>query len=102
MSSLDFGTGNNHTVKKQRQSYRGYYKLGFVEPYNGVSERDVEIRQEYAKDLISKYTGIPKNMIQFRKKSTNQTIVSLDEVFYVKTGKEILGKMSIRVQRMFT
>lgn len=93
--------GSKNNRAKQRKSHKGYYKLAFVEPYERMTERDVELRQEYAKDLIGKYTGLPKDLIQFRKKSSKQTIVSLDEVFYVKTGKEPIGKLSIRVQRLF-
>lgn len=97
-----YGSGSSkNNVAKQRKSHKGYYKLGFVEPYERMTERDIELRQEYAKDLIGKYTGLPKDLIQFKKKSTNQTILSLDEVFYVKTGIEPIGKVSIRVQRLF-
>lgn len=98
---LGIGNKNRNNLKKQRQSHKGYYKLGFVEPFTGMTERDLEIRQEYSKDLISKFCGVPKDMVYFRKKSSKQTIVSLDEVFYVKIGKETVGKLSIRIQRMF-
>lgn len=67
-----------------------------------MTERDIELRQEYAKGAISGCIHIPKDMITFRKKSTNQTAISLDEVYYVKRGKDTIGKVSIRIQRMFT
>lgn len=100
-----FGGGKSSKSKiisKRKKTHLGYYRLGFVEPYVKMTERDIEIRQEYAKDLVSRYVGAPKDMIQFRKKSSTQTSLSLDEVFYVKIGKETIGKISIRVQRMFT
>lgn len=89
-------------IKKQRQTNLGYYRLGIVETYNKMTSRDIDIRQEYAKDLIGRYIGAPKDLITFRKKSTTQTALSLDEVFYVKIGKETVGKVSIRVQRLFS
>lgn len=99
---LGMGKGSKNQIKKQRRSHRGHYKLGFVEPFVGVSERDVELRKDYGKDLIGRFVGYPKDLIKFRKKSSEQTIVSLDEVYYVKVGKETIGKLSIRVQRLFT
>ena len=95
------GKGSSNQIKKERQTNKGHYKLAFIEPFSGVTNRDVEIKQEYAKDLISKYVGYPKDMIKFRKKSAKQTVLSLDEVFYVKIGLETVGKVSIRVQRTF-
>lgn len=95
------GDGSN-AVSKLKKSHKGYYKLAFVEPYDKMTERDIELRQEYAKGAISQYLKVPKEMITFRKKSTNQTIISLDEVFYVKRGVETIGKVSIRVQRLFS
>lgn len=97
-----YGMGHyKDNVKKEWESNKGYYRLAFVETYNKMTTRDVEIRQEYAKDLISIYARVPKDMIVFRKKSSKTSLTSLDEVFYVKIGKSTVGKMSIRVQRTF-
>lgn len=46
--------------------------------------------------------GVPKQMVTFRKKSTKQTTVSLDEILYVKVGVDTVGKISIRVLRAFS
>jgi len=98
-----YGLGSyKNNVSKEWQSKKGYYKLAFVETFNKMTERDIEIRQEYAKDLIATYIGVPKSMVTFRKRSTKTTIASLDEVFYVKVGKITVGKLSIRVQRTFS
>ncbi len=98
-----YGLGKyNNNTQKEWESRKGYYRLAFVESYNKMTTRDVEIRQEYAKDLIANYAKVPKDMVVFRKKSSKTSIVSLDEVFYVRIGKSTVGKISIRVQRTFS
>ena len=88
--------------KKRRKSEHGYYKLAFVENYAKITERDIELRLEYAKDAVGRFMGVPKQMVTFRKKSTKQTTVSLDEILYVKVGVDTVGKISIRVLRAFS
>lgn len=111
---LPFGTwknasGNNYTSlgsghngeSKKRQSTRGYYHVAFVKEYKGLTERDFELKLEYGKDLVHHHTGVPTDMINFRKKTEKQTLSSVDTVFYVRKGKETIGKLSIRAQRRF-
>jgi len=106
MGNLDgnlYGLGGyKDNVSKEWESKKGYYKLAFVESFDKMTDRDVDIRQEYAKDLIATYVKVPKSMVVFRKKSSTTSLASLDEVFYVKIGKSTVGKISIRVQRTFT
>lgn len=59
------------------------------------------LKLEYGKDLVSSYTGVPADMIKLRKKKEEQTLASLDTVYYVSIGKEPVGKLSIRAQRRF-
>ena len=88
-------------IKKERQSHKGYYELAFVEAFNSMTEKDIDIRQGYAKDLISQYLSVPEEYITFRKKSEKKTLISIDEVFYVRVGTDTVGKLSIRVQQLF-
>lgn len=99
-----FGMGGSgkEAFKKRKQGTKGFYKLAFIETYENVTENDVEIRRKYAIDAIARYVGVPNKMVSLRKKSTNQTLTSLDEVFYVKLGVDTIGKVSLRVQRMFS
>lgn len=96
------GGDSKKAYKSRRTGTKGYYKLGFVESYSDVTENDVSIRNKYAADAIARYLKTPHDLISFRKKSTKQTLISLDEVFYVKAGDFTVGKVSIRVQRMFS
>lgn len=97
-----FGMGSyGDNVKKEWESYKGYYVLAFTEAFDGITEKDVGIRLEYGTDLISRYLGVKKDLVYYRKKSSKTTKVSLDEVYYVKLGSASVGKLSIRVQRTF-
>lgn len=107
--ALDKRKGNLHAARnnpeKQRESVRrstkGYYVLDFTDSYTGVSERDVELRRDYAKGLVANYYNLDQRTLHLRKKSEKQTAISLDEVYYVKAGDKPIGKISIRVTRLF-
>ena len=88
--------------RKSKQSTKGTYRVEFTKMYEGVSEKDIELRKTYGKDLISLNVGVPADMITLRTKkdNSNQTVTALDEVFYVKVGKDNYGKLSIRTQRL--
>lgn len=92
-------TDNGH--KEKRLSTRGYYHVALTKEYQGLTEKDLMLKVEYGKDLISQYTGIPTDMLVFRKKAERQTLSSIDTVYYVRRGKETIGKLSIRTQRRF-
>lgn len=79
----------------------GKYKPSFVEPYDNLTEREVGLKLEYAKDLLSKHLGVSRELIKLETKRSKKvtTLTSLDEVYYVKVGTSILGKISIRTQR---
>lgn len=96
------GLGSGHSgANKKKQSTRGYYHVAFVKEYQGLTERDFELKLDYGKDLVHQYTGVPYDMLSLRKKTERQTLSSVDSVYYVKTGKEVIGKLSIRAQRRF-
>ncbi|QPY77416.1 hypothetical protein ANTHOS_180 [Bacillus phage Anthos] len=87
----------NNALKKKE----GKYKPSFVEPYDNLTERELSLKLEYAKDLLSKHLGVTRELIKLETKRSKKvtTLTSLDEVYYVKVGTTILGKMSIRTQR---
>lgn len=93
--------GSNNGDNFKRKSPKGYYYTAFVKEYAGLSERDFELKLDYGIDLVAQYKGIAKNAIQLRKKTEKQTITSIDSVFYVRRGQDIIGKLSIRAQRRF-
>lgn len=85
-----------------KKSKKGHYKIAFNKTFENVTDLDIELRKVYAKDLIADYLHIPTDMIMLdpKNKGTEQSLSSLDETFYVRKGKEICGKLSIRTQRM--
>ncbi|AKC05083.1 hypothetical protein NGDEOPKE_00163 [Enterococcus phage vB_OCPT_Carl] len=96
------GTGGRTSGSNtKRLSTKGYYQVGFVKEYQNLTEKDIMLKLEYGKDLVSSYTGVPADMIKLRKKKEGQTLASLDTVYYVSIGKEPVGKLSIRAQRRF-
>ena len=97
-----FGLGGKGSFKKRRKSTKGYYKVAFIESYTDITENDLAIKDKYLIDAVSRHLGVPKEMVSLRKKSTNQTLASLDEVYYVKIGVDTMGKVSMRTQRMAT
>ncbi|QFP93269.1 UNVERIFIED_ORG: hypothetical protein Xoosp15_4 [Xanthomonas phage Xoo-sp15] len=87
--------------KRSRQSTKGNYRIAFTELYERVTERDIELKHTYAKDLLANYLKVPVDMVHLKvKRKPQQTLTSIDEVFYVKVGSDIYGKVSIRVQRV--
>lgn len=89
-------------VSKVKKSTRGHYRVEDSVMFTDVSERDLELKRDYAKDLVSKSIGISKDMLQLKAKGPAvQTIASVDEVYYVKQGKITVGKVMIRQQRTF-
>lgn len=88
------------TFDKRSKSTKGYYEIAFTEPFSRLTERDLSLKQEYAKDAIGRYYGIHKQFVQLRKKSSNVSGINLDEVYYVMVGKQPVGKISIRIKRL--
>lgn len=86
-------------AKRRSKSTKGYYSMAFTEPFDRLTERDIEIRYEYAKDAVARYYGISKEFVQLRNKSSKPSGVNLDEVFYVYVGQHPVGKISIRITR---
>lgn len=103
------GTGTNNingngadAFKKSKQSTKGHYRIAFSHVYEKMTERDVSLRVTYMKDLLADYIGVPVDMLSLKpKKAPSPTLTSRDEVFYVKVGKDIYGKCSIRTQRLW-
>lgn len=94
------GDGSRAHVKTKK-SVRGHFKTAFTKVFDDVTELDMGLRKEYATQLVSQFTLVPEDMLQYRKKTTKSTVSATDEVYYVKRGQETIGKLSIRSQRTF-
>ncbi|AMW63130.1 hypothetical protein SAGEFAYGE_210 [Bacillus phage SageFayge] len=81
----------------------GNYRVEFIEEFKNVTERNVELKEKYALELVAKHTGTSIDIIRLVPKRNGEvvTLTCLDSVYYVKIGTTILGKVSIRVQRTF-
>lgn len=98
LGSINSGR-QREAAEKRSKSTKGYYSMAFTEPFDRLSERDIEIRHEYAKDAVARYYGIHKSFVQLRSKSSKPSGINLDEVFYIYVGQHPVGKLSIRVTR---
>lgn len=89
--------------KKYLQSKRGTYNMEFIRSFKDMTEMDIDLRIDYAKDLLHKLLNVHEDFIQFemKKGSGKSGITTRYEVFYVSVGKEVVGKMSIATQRAF-
>jgi hypothetical protein len=87
--------------EKAKQKKEGTYRVSFTEVFDRVTEKDIQLRKQYALNLISTYLYAYEHLLHLEAKTKEgkQTASALDEVFYVKFGKEVLGKVSIRTQR---
>ena len=100
-------TGINDNGKtayqKSKQSERGHYRIEFTKAFEGMTEKDIDLRKTYGVDLVALSVGVPADMITLKakKQTGEQSLTSRDEVFYVKVGVDNYGKLSIRTQRLW-
>jgi|SRR5699024_5288220 len=95
------GSASKEAFDISKKSTLGHYRVEFTNCIYKATERDIQLRRKYGIDLISNYVGVPIDMINLKDKTkeAKQTLTSVDEVFYVKVGKDNYGKLSIRTQR---
>lgn len=97
------GINNNgaEAYNQARKSTKGHYRVEFSRVFEDMTDKDVQLRLTYGKDLVAGNLGVPVDMLTLRKrKAPTQTLTSTDEVFYVKVGADTAGKLSIRTQRL--
>jgi hypothetical protein len=86
----------------RKKSTKGSYYIKFTKVYQSVSEKDIELKEKYAKDLLSDELVTPVEFIKLKRKGKDkQTLTALDSVHYVVIGSITVGKVSIRVQRLW-
>jgi hypothetical protein len=98
------GINNNgaDAYNQARKSTKGHYRVEFSQVYENMTDKDIELRKTYGKDLVAGNLGVPVDMITLkaRRKVPEQTLTAMDEVFYVKVGQDTAGKLSVRTQRL--
>ena len=78
------------------------YKIAFVKVYKNVSTKDLSLQRKYALNLITDFLNIKEQFLTVRQHKKTEDILHTDRVYYIRKGKKLLGKCSIREQRTFT
>lgn len=105
MGGLTTGNWRTDFAKVGREAYRknlspkSNYVVKTSREYRNLTEEDVELRRKYGLSLVSNYTNTDKKFIRMDKKITNQTLTSLNEVYYIYRAGNAYGKLAISVQR---
>lgn len=98
------GITNNGTdaYKQSLKSTKGHYRVEFTRTFENMTDKDIDLRLQYGKDLVAGHMAVPVDMIKLRAKKTSGevTLTAHDEVYYVKVGNVNYGKLSIRTQRL--
>lgn len=89
------GDGSRFNRVKRWRSKSGYYEIVLQKRYAGLTDKEVECRVDFAKDLIAKYLQTKKSLLVLELKKENTTVNSLDTVYYVKQGAYYIGKLSL-------
>ncbi|USL89348.1 hypothetical protein vBBceHLY2_00072 [Bacillus phage vB_BceH_LY2] len=92
-----------NAIENRKRSKSGTYTPSFIETYEKVTEKDVDLRKSYAIDLTSKHLGVRRELIKLddKRSSIVNTLTSRDEVWYVYIGNQVVGKLSVRTQRTY-
>lgn len=102
----NFGTGDysidgSKGVEARNKRFGKHYKVIASLSFSNISEQEIDLRESYAKSLVSNRCGIPLRQVYLELNSTTQTSTSLNEVYLIRNGKNSFGKVSVRVQRTF-
>lgn len=79
-------------------SKRGYYLEGFFTKINKASKKDLYNAEKYGLELVSRYEKIDLKLLQLKKIDQKGTISTTTEIYQVRTGAMINGKLYITAQ----
>lgn len=95
------GDGSQAQVK-MRRSAKGHYYVKDSRRFDNVTSRDLELRTEYARDIIAQNMRVPKESIRLTMRGEpKKDILTTDEIYHVRRGVDIVGKVAIRIQTTF-
>ncbi|QYC50845.1 hypothetical protein [Mammaliicoccus phage vB_MscM-PMS3] len=100
--TYDYSKTYNGKGKDYLKKQSGRYDFIFSKMYHNVSDKDIELKEKYAIDLVSRYTGINKKYLRLTLYNDNIDITTSTYNYYVLQGKVVRGKVSIRVQYTFS
>ena len=85
------------TTRLRKEAIGRRFDLVGSHLYRGVSEQDVELRQEYIKSLISNYTNNSTRRIALTLVSSSYDLTRKTEVYKVSIGSRGWGKVVVSV-----
>lgn len=88
------------TILKQQRTIKRGESLTLVGSYQwrNLTDKDVDLRIEYATDLLSNTMGVEPKFIHLKERTKSATAVSMSETYTVKVGVKEWGVVSIRTQ----
>jgi hypothetical protein len=88
------------TILKQQRTIKRGESLTLVGSYQwkNLTDRDIDLRIEYATDLLSNTMGVDSKFIHLKERTKSATAVSMSETYTVKVGVKEWGVVSIRTQ----
>lgn len=88
------------TILKQQRTIKRGESLTLVGSYQwkNLTDRDIDLRIEYATDLLSNTMGVDSKFVHLKERTKSATAVSMSETYTVKVGVKEWGVVSIRTQ----
>lgn len=98
------GIGSTGTPENQRAFYEAkhaYYIIGTSVRIDPATNRDIELAYNYGLDIVSKFHGIIKPLIQLysREKDKRQSNTTTTTTYYAMVGKNVIGRLVVMVQQ---
>jgi len=79
---------------------KGYYYTKVSKQYDSITEEELNVRFDLAKEFISELERVNYDYIYFEEKSINYSDYTRYEVYYAKIGGVILGKVSYTITQV--
>lgn len=88
------------TIRRQQHTIKHGESLTLVGSYQwkNLTDKDVDLRLEYATDLLSNTMGVDSKFIHLKNRTKSATAVSMSETYTIKVGVKEWGVVSIRTQ----
>lgn len=89
---------NGNSNSKRSKSKNGQYTTAITKRYEHITDNDLELKESYGISLIARFHQIKRNYLHLEPYNDNFNKTSQTYNYYVRMGKSIIGKLSIRIQ----
>lgn len=79
---------------------KGYYYTMFSKQFENLTQEELDVRFDLAKELISDTERVNYDYLYFDEKSINYGDYTRYEIYYAKIGGVILGKLSFTITQV--